>query len=584
MNPPGRAPHRSTLLDLLTQRASETPDQRLYTFLEDSGAEEASLTFAGLEQRARRIAVALLQVAAPGERVMLLYPPGLDYVTGFFGCLYAGLIAVPAYPPDPTRLGRTLPRLQAIIDDAQAKVVLTTSFIASMGEFLFEQAPHLRALHWLATDELAPGTEDAWRRPVVESGTLAFLQYTSGSTSSPKGVMVSHGNLLANLAHIRGSVDLGEDSCSVTWLPSFHDMGLVDGLLEGFYSGYPVYLMSPTDFLKHPLRWLQAVSAFRVTHSGGPNFGYELCVRKATPEAVAALDLSSWRSAYCGAEPVRAGTMRRFIETFSPRGFSPAALFPVFGLAEVTLKAPGRQGRGVVTLSVDKEALKEDRVVALPVGAANAAEVVSCGESQEGYGLAIVEPESRQPLPEGRVGEIWVYGPSVAQGYWRKPELSEETFRARLSGDDSRQWLRTGDLGFMRDGLLYITGRRKDLIIIGGQNHYPQDIEWTVEAALPLVRPGCSAAFSVEVDGEERLVMVAEVDTRQQPGGAAFDVASATATVRQAINDVYQLRLHDLVFLKAGSIPKTSSGKIQRQASRKAYLERDLQVLTEEAA
>jgi len=383
---------------------------------------------------------------------------------------------------------------------------------------------------------------------------------------------------------LKRSMRLSEDSCSATWLPSFHDMGLVDGLMEGFYSGYPVYLMSPGDFLKHPLRWLQAVSTFRVTHSGGPNFGYELCVRKATPEAVAGLDLSSWRSAYCGAEPVRAGTMRRFIETFSPRGFSPAALFPVYGLAEVTLKAPGPGGRGVVTLSVDKEALEEDRVVPLPLGDANAAEIVSCGESEEDFPLAIVEPESREPLPEGRVGEVWVCGPSVAQGYWGKPELSEETFRARLSGEDSRQWLRTGDLGFVRDGLLYITGRRKDLIIIGGRNHYPQDIEWTLEAALPLVRPGCSAAFSVEVDGEERLVVVAEVDTRQQPGGPAFDAQAATARVRQAINDAYQLRLHDLVFLKAGSIPKTSSGKIQRQASRKAYLERDLQVRTEDVA
>ncbi|HEX8823925.1 MAG TPA: fatty acyl-AMP ligase [Archangium sp.] len=574
----------TSLAQILHRRAERHPERRALTHIIRGTEERKAYSFAALDARARTIAALLKANGMEGERVLLLYPQGAEYVEAFLGCLYAGTVAVPAYPPDPTRLERTLGRLLGIIADCRPRMVLSTSEICSMAEAFAEQVPGLAELKWLATNQEDLGVGPLESPALVRSEQLAFLQYTSGSTSSPKGVMVSHGNLLANLAHIRGSVDLGEDSCSVTWLPSFHDMGLVDGLLEGFYSGYPVYLMSPTDFLKHPLRWLQAVSAFRVTHSGGPNFGYELCVRKATPEAVAALDLSSWRSAYCGAEPVRAGTMRRFIETFSPRGFSPAALFPVFGLAEVTLKAPGRQGRGVVTLSVDKEALKEDRVVALPVGDANAAEVVSCGESQEGYGLAIVEPESRQPLPEGRVGEIWVYGPSVAQGYWRKPELSEETFRARLSGDDSRQWLRTGDLGFMRDGLLYITGRRKDLIIIGGQNHYPQDIEWTVEAALPLVRPGCSAAFSVEVDGEERLVMVAEVDTRQQPGGAAFDVAAATATVRQAINDVYQLRLHDLVFLKAGSIPKTSSGKIQRQASRKAYLERDLQVLTEEAA
>jgi len=574
----------TSLAQILHRRAERHPERRALTYITRGTEERKAYSFAGLDARARTIAALLKAHGMEGERVLLLYPQGAEYVEAFLGCLYAGTVAVPAYPPDPTRLERTLGRLLGIIADCRPRMVLSTTEICSMAEAFAEQVPGLSELKWLATNQEDLGVGPLESPTLVRGEQLAFLQYTSGSTSSPKGVMVSHGNLLANLAHIRGSVKLGEDSCSVTWLPSFHDMGLVDGLLEGFYSGYPVYLMSPGDFLKHPLRWLQAVTAFRVTHSGGPNFGYELCVRKATPEAVAALDLSSWRSAYCGAEPVRAGTMRRFIETFSPRGFSPAALFPVFGLAEVTLKAPGPQGRGLVTLSVDKEALKEDRVVPLPMGDANAAEIVSCGESEEGYGLAIVQPESREPLPDGRVGEIWVYGPSVAQGYWRKPELSEETFRARLSGEDSRRWLRTGDLGFMRDGLLYITGRRKDLIIIGGQNHYPQDIEWTVEAALPLVRPGCSAAFSVEVDGEERLVVVAEVDARQQPGGPAFDAASAMVTVRQAINDAYQLRLHDLVFLKVGSIPKTSSGKIQRQASRKAYLERELQLVTEEAA
>ncbi|HLM44423.1 MAG TPA: fatty acyl-AMP ligase, partial [Myxococcaceae bacterium] len=511
----------TSLAQILHRRAERHPERRALTYITRGTEERKAYSFAGLDARARTIAALLKAHGMEGERVLLLYPQGAEYVEAFLGCLYAGTVAVPAYPPDPTRLERTLGRLLGIIADCRPRMVLSTTEICSMAEAFAEQVPGLSELKWLATNQEDLGVGPLESPTLVRGEQLAFLQYTSGSTSSPKGVMVSHGNLLANLAHIRGSVKLGEDSCSVTWLPSFHDMGLVDGLMEGFYSGYPVYLMSPGDFLKHPLRWLQAVTAFRVTHSGGPNFGYELCVRKATPEAVAALDLSSWRSAYCGAEPVRAGTMRRFIETFSPRGFSPAALFPVFGLAEVTLKAPGPQGRGLVTLSVDKEALKEDRVVPLPMGDANAAEIVSCGESEEGYGLAIVQPESREPLPEGRVGEVWVCGPSVAQGYWCKPELSEETFRARLSGEDSRRWLRTGDLGFMRDGLLYITGRRKDLIIIGGQNHYPQDIEWTVEAALPLVRPGCSAAFSVEVDGEERLVVVAEVDARQQPGGPA---------------------------------------------------------------
>jgi acyl-CoA synthetase (AMP-forming)/AMP-acid ligase II len=574
----------TSLAQILHRRAERHPERRALTFITRGTEERKKHSFADLDQRARTIAALLAEHRLEGERALLLYPQGTEYAEAFLGCLYSGTVAVPAYPPDPTRLERTLGRLLGIIADCRPKVVLATQAICDMAAAFVEQVPGLAELKWLATDREDLGVVALRSPAVVQSEQLAFLQYTSGSTSSPKGVMVSHGNLLTNIAHIRSSMGLGEHTCATTWLPSFHDMGLVDGILGGFYSGYPTYLMSPADFLKHPLRWLQAVSTFKVTHTGGPNFGYELCVRKVTPEVLAELDLSSWTNAYCGAEPVRAGTMRRFVETFSSRGFSASSLFPVYGLAEVTLKAPGPGGRGVVTLSVDKEALKEDRVVPLPLGDANAAEIVSCGESEEDYPLAIVEPESREPLPEGRVGEVWVCGPSVAQGYWRKPELSEETFRARLSGEDSRQWLRTGDLGFVRDGLLYITGRRKDLIIIGGRNHYPQDIEWTVEAALTLVRPGCSAAFSVEVDGEERLVVVAEVDTRQQPGGPAFDAQAATATVRQAINDAYQLRLHDLVFLKAGSIPKTSSGKIQRQASRKAYLERDLQVRTEDAA
>lgn len=574
----------TSLAQILHRRAERHPERRALTFLARGTEERKAYSYVRLDERARSIAALLEAHGMKGERALLLYPQGVEFVEAFLGCLYAGAVAVPAYPPDPTRLARTLGRLLGIIADCRPKVVLATTELCAMAASFAEQVPGLAELKWLATDAEDLGVV-ALSSPVsARSEELAFLQYTSGSTSAPKGVMVSHGNLLTNIAHIGSSLRVGEDSCSVTWLPSFHDMGLVDGLLGGFHWGYPVYLMSPADFLKHPLRWLQAVTAFKVTHTGGPNFGYELCVRKVTPEVLEGLDLSSWRSAYCGAEPVRAGTMRRFLETFSSRGLSPTALAPVYGLAEVTLKAPGDMGRGVVTLSVDKEALKEDRIVPLPAGDANAAEIVSCGHSEEGYSLSIVDPESREVMPEGRVGEIWVSGPSVAQGYWHKPELSEETFRARIRGDDSRQWLRTGDLGFMQAGLLYITGRKKDLIIIGGQNHYPQDIEWTVEAALPAVRPGCGAAFSVDVDGEERLVVVAEVDTKQQQGGAVLDLEAATATVRKAINEAYQLRLHELVFLKPGSVPKTSSGKIQRQAAKRTYLERGLQRVTEEAA
>uniref|UniRef100_UPI00358DB813 AMP-binding protein n=1 Tax=Archangium lansingense TaxID=2995310 RepID=UPI00358DB813 len=440
----------TSLAQILHRRAERHPERRALTFIARGTEERKAHSFAGLDQRARTIAALLKSHGVEGDRALLLYPQSAEYVEAFLGCLYAGTVAVPAYPPDPTRLERTLGRLLGIIADCRPKVVLSTAEICAMAAAFAEQVPGLGELTWLATDQADLGVAPLESPASARSEQLAFLQYTSGSTSSPKGVMVSHGNLLANLAHIRGSVALGEDSCSVTWLPSFHDMGLVDGLLEGFYSGYPVYLMSPADFLKHPLRWLQAVSAFKVTHSGGPNFGYELCVRKATPEALAALDLSSWRSAYCGAEPVRAGTMRRFIETFSPRGFSPSALFPVFGLAEVTLKAPGPQGRGVVTLSVDKEALKEDRVLPLPAGDANAAEIVSCGESEEGYGLAIVDPSLAMRCRTGAWGRsgytarAWHRATGASRSCPRRRSVRASVGMTRASGCARETWASSG--------------------------------------------------------------------------------------------------------------------------------------------
>ncbi|HZI06247.1 MAG TPA: AMP-binding protein, partial [Archangium sp.] len=337
MRPPQSEP--ATLVDLLQSRASEMSERRLYTFLEDSEGDESTMTYAQLDYRARLIAAALQKVARPGDRVMLLYPPGLEYVAGFFGCLYAGMVAVPAYPPDPMRLERTLPRLRAIIQDAQASVVLTVAFIHGMGEFLFEQAPDLRELHWMATDELPTDKQPEWKRTELERQSLAFLQYTSGSTGTPKGVMLSHGNLLHNLECISRAFGTTEESVGVIWLPPYHDMGLIGGILQPLYRGFPVALMSPLTFLKQPRRWLEAVSRFGATVSGGPNFAYDLCVRKMTPQERARLDLSRWKVAFSGAEPVRTETLERFLEAFGPRGFRREAIYPCYGLAEGTLIA-----------------------------------------------------------------------------------------------------------------------------------------------------------------------------------------------------------------------------------------------------
>ncbi|MCY1022989.1 non-ribosomal peptide synthase/polyketide synthase [Pyxidicoccus sp. MSG2] len=557
----------ATLVDLLRDRSSEKPRERLYTFLEESEGEELSCTYGELDARARRIAVALSGLE-PGTRVVLLYPPGLEYIAGFFGCLYAGLVAVPAYPPDPSRLERTLPRLQAIIQDAQATVVLTTSFILSMGEFLFEQAPDLKGLHWVATDALPEGGEAGWRVARMGPQSLAFLQYTSGSTGTPKGVMLSHANLLHNLGAIHRSFRAGPESTGVIWLPPYHDMGLIGGILEPLYGAFHTVLMSPLTFLKRPLRWLEAISRHRGTISGGPNFAFDLCVRRIPEEARESLDLSSWEVAFCGAEPIRTDTLERFKRAFGPRGFPPRALYPCYGLAEGTLIVTGvEQGTGAVARTLDASALEHSRAVELAAGTEGARELVACGPSLPDQELLIVHPEALTRCAEGEVGEIWVRGPSVAQGYWRRPEASEATFQARLASGDEARYLRTGDLGFLLRGELFVAGRLKDLVILRGRNHYPQDLELTAEQAHPALRPGCGAAFAVEVGAEERLVLVQEVDSRHPA-----DPTEVLAAVRQALSEQHEVQAHAVLLLEPGSIPKTSSGKTQRHACRAGFL------------
>ncbi|HYO59970.1 AMP-binding protein, partial [Archangium sp.] len=568
------SPSASTLLDLLGRRASARGDQRLYTFLDDAGGEEGALSYGELQLRARRIATAL-QGLSPGERVVLLYPPGLEYVAGFFGCLHAGLVAVPAYPPDPSRLERTLPRLLAIIRDARATAVLTTSFILGMGEFLFEQAPDLKELRWVATDELPAGLEADWREPDVGPGSLAFLQYTSGSTGTPKGVMLSHRNLLHNLELISYAFRAHRESVGVIWLPPYHDMGLIGGILEPLFVGFPVVLMSPMTFLKRPQRWLEAVSRYRGTISGGPNFAFELCTRRIPEAERNALDLSSWEVAFCGAEPIRSETLDRFVSAFGARGFRRQRFYPCYGLAEGTLIVSGGEpGQELVLRTVEDAALQRARVEQVPADRTGGRVVVGCGRTLPDQQVLIVHPEARTRCAEDEVGEIWVSGPSVALGYWQRPEETERTFQARLADGGTETYLRTGDLGFMLQGELFVAGRRKDLIILRGRNLYPQDLELTVEQCHPAMRPGCGAAFSVEVGGEERLVVVQELDTRQ-----SADPAQVLGAMRQALSEGHEVQPHALVLIEPGSIPKTSSGKIQRHACKAGFLEGELRTV-----
>ncbi len=559
-----------TLVEILRRRAEEQPDRLAYAFLPDGEEDEQSLTYAELHARATSFAARLEQMGARGGRALLLYPTGLDYVTAFFGCLCAGTVAVPAYPPRPNR---PMPRIHAIVADAGATVALTTSRIFAGMERRVADLPDLKALSWLATDEVQDASAE-WRNPGIRHDDLAFLQYTSGSTATPKGVMVSHGNLMHNEELIRRACGHSADTPIVSWLPLYHDLGLIGNLLQALYVGAPCTLMTPVSFLKSPIRWLDAVSRFRGYCSGGPNFAYDLAVRKTTPEQREGLDLSSWGVAFNGAEPVRKETLERFAEAFAPYGFRTDALFPCYGLAETTLiVTAGGAGSGAVHRSFDPRELGQDRAVQTDTGR----DLVGCGLPLGDLQAAIVQPETLERLPPQSVGEIWVAGGSVAQGYWNRPDVTTEIFGARAA-DGSGPWLRTGDLGFLAaDGELFITGRRKDLLILRGGNHYPQDIERTVQASHPALVPGAAAAFAVEAGGEERLVVVQEVQRTERRTG----VQEIAAAVRAAVADEHELPLYALVLIRPGTIPKTTSGKIQRSRCREELLAGHLSVVSE---
>lgn len=551
------------LVTLLQRRAAAHPERLWARFLSsgDVDGPTVSWTWGELDQRARAVAAMLQVRCVPGDRVLLLFPPGLDFAAGWFGCLYAGLIAVPAYPPEPARLDRTLPRLQAIAADAGASAVLTIGMIAGMAEGLGAMAPELAALPWIAADGLPPGAADGWRRPRVQTDDIAFLQYTSGSTGAPKGVMVTHGNVLHNSASIeQGFGNRRDVGRGVSWLPMFHDMGLIGNIAHPVDAGLEVTFLSPIDFLRRPMRWLEAISHFGGTISGGPDFAYGLCARKATDEDIARLDLRSWAQAYTGAEPVRATTLDTFARRFAPAGFDPGALYPTYGLAEATLfVSGGARGQRPRVLDIDPDAVSRGEV--RPGDGRRLS--VGCGGRRFDTELVIADPATRQRLPTGQIGEIWVRGPSVARGYWNKPARTVETFGAHLSGEAASDtpWLRTGDLGFLEDdGELHISGRCKDLIIIRGRNLYPQDIELAAEAACPGLRPGCVVALGLEA--EEGLALVAEV---RDPAVAGDE--GLVGRLCEAVMEAAGAALRAVVLLRARGLPKTSSGKRQRHAA-----------------
>lgn len=556
-----------TWVDLLRFRATTQPKDVAYIFVQDGTTEVDRITYEVLHARAVAIAAQLQARHDLGERALLLYPPGLEFIPAFLGCLYAGVLAVPAYPALRTQ---NLPRLEAIAAHAQATAVLTTS---SLLDGPARRSPAMQGLNWIASDAPSTALSGCWTRPALDGDSLAFLQYTSGSTGTPKGVMVSHGNLLHNQRVIEQAFEHDRETVVAGWLPMFHDMGLIGIVLQPLFLGRPCILMAPTDFVQQPLRWLRAISHYRVTTSGGPSFGYGLCVRKITQSEAASLDLRSWRLAFNGSEPVRADVMDGFCERFGPAGFQREAFYPCYGLAEATLLVSGgAKQKPPVVLTARASALESGVVEPGQPGRA----LVGCGYARLGEVIEIVDPDSRVRCPAGRIGEIWLRGPSVTQGYWQRPRETEETFAARLDGE---MFLRTGDLGFIQDGELFVTGRLKDVIIIRGRNHYPHDIEATVQSSHLALRQDCGAAVAVEIDGEERLVVLQEVEREYL---TRIDRQDVLGQIRQALSSHHNVAAHAIVLLKPGGIPRTSSGKVQRRACATAFLQGRLAAIPSE--
>jgi len=564
-----------TFVDILRWRAAEQPDRRAYIFLADGETEGGYLTYGELDRQARAIAGWLQSHNAKGERALLLYPPGLDFIAAFFGCLYAGVIAVPTYPP---QRNRPMPRIQSILADAKPIVALRTTEILADLEPRLAQTPELADLRRQATDKLSHELSDEWRDTGITGDQLAFLQYTSGSTAAPKGVMVSHGNLLANSAFINHLGESTAESVGGTWLPSFHDMGLIEGVLQPLYAGYPCYFMSPVAFLQRPIRWLQMITRYKVTHSGGPNFAFDLCARKITPEQRATLDLSSWYGCYNGAEPIRRQTIEQFFETFQSCGLSRQAIRPVYGLAESTLLVSGNQREDeAVFLNVNSAALEKNRVAPAAGEDPGARALVASGRVNENHvRVVIVNPETLRRCAPDEIGEIWLQGPSVTQGYWNRPEETAASFHAIIVDTNEGPFFRTGDLGFLRENNLFVTGRLKDLIIIAGRNHYPQDIELTAERSHPALQAGGGAAFSIDDDGVERLIVVHEV---KREALRKLDMDEVVSAVRQAVAREHELRVAEVYLIKPGAMPKTSSGKIQRRLCRARLLAGELELV-----
>lgn len=568
-------------VEVLQRRAQETPNRLAHMLLGATEAENQSLTYSQLDTEVKKMAAYLQSVAEPGQRALLVYPTSLEFVVAMYACMYAGIIPIPTNPPG---MNRSAQRLEAIAKDAKARLVLTTpeyqhAFLAEAAQF-----PDFAALTWVTREAVEAGGDHSLQIPAITPQSIAFMQYTSGSTNIPKGVIISYRNFSHNMhalheTRVRGS-EYADDSVSLVWTPLFHDMGLLIGVFLMPMDGTPSILMPTIQFMQNPLNWLKAIHKFKVTASGGPNFAYELCVNKIPTEKCEGLDLSSWKIAYNSAEPVRAETQTRFAEKFAPFGFRPEAQAPCYGMAETTLVISFYAGKPkTITQRFRRADFEEGRLV--PSDSDNpkeTVEAVSSGTPLVDYKIAIVHPKNRKRCAPDEVGEIWVSGDSVGEGYWNRPEDTKHTFGAHIAETHEGPYLRTGDLGFMHDGHLYVTGRLKDLLIVRGRNYYPQDVEMTVEKSHPALRPGGGAAFSVTKDNVEQLIVVHETQRREIEG---VDWNEVIKVIRTNIAREHGIRAHAVILIRRATIAKTSSGKIQRSEMKRQYLANELQVVAE---
>jgi acyl-CoA synthetase (AMP-forming)/AMP-acid ligase II len=555
---------------VLRFRSDSHGDRRAFLYLPDGESEGPSLTYGELDHRAQRIAAGLLSRCKKGDRALLLFSDALEFITSFFGCLYAGVIAVPLPVPN---WKRPSSRISCCVKDSQPKILLTSTNL--LEKLKQHPLPALSDLPAQNTETLS-STVEKWKPPELYENDLAYLQYTSGSTTTPKGVMVSHGNLLHNSSLIELMENNNSESINGSWLPFFHDMGLLEGILQPVYAGFHSVLMPPVAFLKRPIRWFQMISRFRVTSSGGPNSAFDLCLRQINHHQMEGIDLSCWRVCYNGSEPVQKQTIQRFYAAFNKYGLQWNAIRPVYGLAEATLAVSASTVSPPVFFSVNSSAFEQHKILSSQDGSGEEKTLVASGSIHPNFfETAIVDPESGAFCEADRIGEVWLKGNSVTQGYWNRPEQTLETFQARTKTGEG-PYLKTGDLGFIKNGELFITGRCKDLIIIAGRNHYPQDIERTAQCAHPALLQNSGAAFSLEDEGEERLVLINEI-AREFIHTINFE--EIFGAVRQAVSEEHGIRLWKMNLVRPGTIPKTTSGKIQRANCKLALTTGQLAIL-----